>query len=156
MFAQKVQRLVGMAGAVAVADQHVDVLADPFGPERGGGKARRHREKVDGPAVARREDRRHLGPRGADAADDQVVLPAARLGSQLGQGERFGGIGSQHLIKQPERLGIRGCPGVALDADDLRYTRPACGGCDDKARLAAAAEDQRPQHRAPPAPPSRE
>ncbi len=72
MIAQRLQRDLGVAVRIAVADDHGDVATDAFGAQRRGRKRRRHREEVDGSAVASAENRREFGATDVDAVHDDV------------------------------------------------------------------------------------
>src|SRR5580698_7445642 len=93
--AQRLQRGVGVALRVAVADDHGYVFADAFGAECGGRERRRHREEVDGAVLLGGKDRSELRPRNVDAVDRDV--------GQLRRGGR-------NLLRNIERV-----PGVRDD-----------------------------------------
>ena len=109
--AQQAHREVGVAGHVAVADQHRDVGGQALGAERGGRERRRHREEDDRAAVGGGQDRAVLAAGHVDADHGDVGRPAERLGDGLGQRDRVAGVGERHLVgerdvAQPLRLGL--------------------------------------------------
>ena len=76
--AQRLQRDLGVAFGVTVADDHRDVAADALGAERGGGERRRHRKEIDRSVVARAENRAELGSGHVHAVDRRRRRAAAR------------------------------------------------------------------------------
>ncbi len=71
------ERVLGVSVGVAVADVEVHVLADPLGPQGGGGEARAHREEVRLAAIACGDDRAELHAWDAHARQREVVARVA-------------------------------------------------------------------------------
>ena len=89
--AHELEREVGVAGDVAVADHHGDVGGQTLGAERGRAERGRHREEDDRAAVGRGQDRAALAARHVDADDGQVGRSAGG-GHGVAQGDRVAGV----------------------------------------------------------------
>src|SRR5690606_23361516 len=97
--ADQVQREGGVAGKVAVADEHGDVGGEPFGAERGGGEGGGHGEEDHGAAVGGGEHRPVLAA-GYVHADHREVgtVTAERVPDRLGDCDRVPGVCLHHGV----------------------------------------------------------
>jgi hypothetical protein len=136
---------LGVVLGVAVADDHRDVLADPFGAERGLPEVRRHAEEVDDPFLPARQDRAHLRALDVHAVEDDVVLAAAVGGEdRVEELDRLRRVGHDDGVAEVELLERRH-GGLAVDVPDDVSRRPDAlhrlvG--DEHPALAAGAEDE--------------
>ena len=137
--AQQRQRVVGVAGHVAVADQHRHVGGQALGAERGGAERRRHREEDHRAAVGGGQDRAVLAAGHVDADDGDVGRAAGRCDGR-GQRDRVAGVGDRDLVGEP---GAVQQVGLGLGA----ARRRSCGA---RRRRCAAASDSEPDLPAPP------
>ena len=141
-----VERVLGVAVRVAVADEEIDVLADALGAERGRGEARAHREEVDLAAIARGEDGAELDAGDVDAREREIRARARRSrrarrrAPRAGRARRAIATSSQ----MPSAREVVGERRVRLDADrraPLGPDAPPRLGRAEEAALAAGAED---------------
>ena len=122
MIAQRLQRGFGVTLRIAVADDHRDVAADAFGAERRGRKRRRHRKEIDGPAVARAENRGQLGAADVDAVDHHVGQSGGR--SLRRCAERVARVGDDQLV-HVARIGAAIARRRVAPSGTTPMTRPA-------------------------------
>ena len=103
----------------AVADEEIDVLPDPLGPESGFGEACGHCEEIDDAAVARSEDGCKFGVGNVDAREGDIdIAPARGLAHGKADSHRIACIGGDDRVAQPQRSQLVGRPRAGLESHD--------------------------------------